>query len=179
MAKKTSKNDALLAETDALVRDLLKRATSSRSSPAHVQVGGAADLTEKPPLASIDEQIDVLAAITKYLATKHKIKPDEDEPSDFLSRARRELPPGASGPAAEPRARPAPQRRARRQTAPNPAAPASGVEPASGTDESPGLQFGRAGMGPALALPADAPVSTADLNGATSPAQAETRPEAS
>ena len=181
MAKKTSRNDALLAETDAFARDLLKRTVSRRTSPTGASVGGADDLIERPPLVSIEDQIDVLATVTKYLQTRHRIKPDEDEPSDFLSRARRELPPGAgsaTGAGTVSGARPAPQRRARRQAPPVAPAPASSPEPANGTDESPGLQFGRAGMGPALALPADAPTPSADLNGSASPTQAEARPEA-
>jgi hypothetical protein len=130
---------------------------------------------------AFDNRVDALIAVTKYLQTRHRIKPDEDEPSDFLSRARRELPPGASQPGPTPGARPASQRRARRQASPSTQPTvATSPEPASGADEGSGLQFGRAGVGPALGLPDDAPALSASPspNGSSAPAAPEAGPEA-
>lgn len=157
MARKAAKNDTLIAETDALVRDLLARVNSGKSTRA-AATGGASDLVDKPALVLVEDQIDALVAVTKYLHARNRIRPDEDEPSDFLSRARREISTGtgtAGAPSAVSGARSAAQRRARRPVTPVPApvpAPAEGQHSPTAA-EGAGLQFGRTGLGPVVALP--------------------------
>jgi hypothetical protein len=89
-------SNALLTAADKFVLNLLKRAgfdTTENTASLSDGAGSVADPPTSPaaPLPSLDEQVDVLAVITKYLATKHKIAPEPEETDDFFSTAKRAL----------------------------------------------------------------------------------------
>ena len=85
----------LLSDIDTFASQLLKRAGVSKVTPPEGDLSG-----EQGPLAveaKIAEQVSVLTAVTRWVQVKHKIDPDDDEPGDFISRARKKLNGGTSG----------------------------------------------------------------------------------
>ena len=106
------------------------------------------------PLASLDEQIDVLAVVTKYVLAKNRVAPDVEETEDFLSGARRLLNgEPADGAAAATGGRSASKRRARTVASrvPDPATADSTDIATRGGDV---IQFGRRDADTAVSLPA-------------------------
>lgn len=159
-------SDALLGAADRFVLRLLKRAGGGDTTDDVSSSGAAGGPAQSPgaptnrPLASLDEQVDVLAAITKYIAVKNKVAPDVEETEDFLSGARRLLTgEPTDGAAAATGGRSASKRRAR--TAANRASdPATADSTDIATRGGDVIQFGRRDADTPVSLPAgsaDAP----------------------
>lgn len=155
--KSAVSSDVLFGAADKFVLQLLKRAGFDTLPIAS---SGGAGATPSPPdgpqrpVASLDEQIDVLAAITKYIAVKGKLSPDVEETEDFLSGARRLLNgEPTDGAAAATGRRSASKRRARTAAnrAPDPATADSTDIATRGGDV---IQFGRRDADTAVSLPA-------------------------
>lgn len=101
MTRKRASSTDLIASTDRFVKALLVRAsepklvTSAASSSADVvppghEEGGEGVTPPAPP--SIDDQVDVLNAVTKYLQVKHKIEPEDDNAAGgFFGAARNRI----------------------------------------------------------------------------------------
>lgn len=94
------KSQALIGATDRFVEALLARASARNidmsagsASPSTDKTAAVEGSSLEQGLPSISDQVDVLEAVTRYLAVKHKIQPDEEKggKGDFLSRARRQL----------------------------------------------------------------------------------------
>lgn len=84
----------LLSDIDAFASGLLKRAGVSKVTPPEGDLSG-----DQGPLAveaKIAEQVSVLTAVTRWVQVKHKIDPDDDEPTDFIARSRKKLNGGTS-----------------------------------------------------------------------------------
>src|ERR1700688_2188185 len=82
------RKSSLISDIDRFASELLKRAGVAKVPPPEGDLSG-----EQGPLAveaKIAEQVSVLTAVTRWVQTKHKIDP-EDEPTDFIARARKQL----------------------------------------------------------------------------------------